>query len=313
MLPAIGTAQTFAEFTEFYRSVRVNGLEQLVFSHPSPDPARDPSAYGVKRDTAGRPVMVMRFFFGNPHTRGLWTYMSIQYIANNNAGTLLQRRTFHTANNAPMPVGFAYGEEVLHRANGQVVRYAQLDREDNLLGNVPIVTACRYRYAAPNRVTEEWRFESGKLHWVANNYPDSTQRFLMPAPDGAYFRTLTLDEKGQVVQEELQGINKRQFAYQPGIYAVRYVRDSLGQVVSLGFIGSDSKPAHDQSGIATIRFGYDAWGREVLWKSFGVDGAPHARASDGVATVVRKYNDFVGALEKEEFFNADGVPVVMDR
>lgn len=310
-VPTLGSAQKFTEFTEFYRSIRVNGLEQLVFAHPSSDPARDPSAYGVKRDSLGRPVMVMRFFFGNPHTRGLWTYMQIQYITNPDAGTVLQRRTFHAPNNAPMQVGYAHGEEALHRANGELIRYAQLDREDNLLGKVPIVTACRYRYSKPNVMLQEWRFESGKLHWVGNNYPDSTQRFLAQAPNGAYFRSLTIDERGEVVQEELQGINKRPFMYQTGVYAVRYVRDSVGQVLSLSYVGADGKPVVDTSGIATIRFVYDDWGREVSWKSFGIDGRPHARDSDGVATIVRQYSSFDGSLLKQEQFDAKGKPILV--
>lgn len=313
IVPAVGSAQKFSEFTEFYRSVRVNGLEQLVFAHPSSDPVRDPSAYGVKRDSLGRPVMVMRFFFGNPHTRGLWAYMRIEYITSSDAGTTLQRRTFHAPNNAPMQVGYAHGEEALFRANGEIIRYAQLDREDNLLGKVPIVTACRYRYTAPNSVMQEWRFESGKLHWVANNYPDSAQRFLEHAPDGAYFRMLTLDEHGQVTEERLQGINKRPFAYQPGVYAVQYLRDSLGQVTRLSYANADGQIVADTSGIATIQFEYDAWGREVVWKAFGVDGTPRGRASDGVASIIRQYSNFDGALEKEELYNADGVPIVVDR
>lgn len=312
-VPVVGSAQKFTEFTEFYRLIRVNGLEQLVFAHPSSDPARDPSAYGVKRDSLGRPVMVMRFFFGNPHTRGLWTYMQIQYITNPDAGTVLQRRTFHAPNNAPMQVGYAHGEEVLHRANGEIIRYAQLDREDNVLGKVPIVTACRYRYNTPTTVIQEWRFQSGKLHWVANNYPDSTQRFLTHAPDGAYFRTLTIDERGEVVQEGLQGINKRPLLYQRGVYGVRYVRDSVGQIVSLSYIGAEGKPTVDTSGIATIKFGYDDWGREISWKAFGIDGTPHARSADGVATIVRQYNRFDGTLEKEEFYNANGSPIALAR
>ncbi len=309
IVPAVGSAQKFSEFTEFYRSVRVNGLEQLVFAHPSTDPLRDPSAYGVKRDSAGRPVMVMRFYFGNPHTRGLWTYMRIQYLTSSEAGTTLQRRTFHAPNNAPMQVGYAYGEEALFRANGEIIRYAQLDREDNLLGKVPIVTACRYRYTGPTSVIQEWRFESGKLHWVANNYPDSSQRFLEHAPDGAYFRTLTMDERGQVAQESLLGINKRPFAYQAGVYAVRYVRDTVGQITSLSYIGADGAPTADTSGISTIQFEYDDWGREVVWKAFGLDEKPHGRSSDGAARIVRQYSSFDGSLEKEEIYNAEGARV----
>ncbi|KXK53299.1 MAG: hypothetical protein IPM61_10035 [Chlorobi bacterium] len=308
-VPAIGIAQNFSQFTEFYRSVRVNGLEQLVFAHPSTDPARDPSAYGVQRDSLGRPTMVMRFFFGNPHTRGLWTYLRIIYISNPEAGTTLQRRTFHAPNNAPMQVAYAHGEEALHRANGEIVRYAQLDREDRLLGKVPIVTACRYRYTAPNTLLQEWRFQSGKLHWVANNYPDSTQRFFVPAPNGAYFRTLTLDGNGEVVQEQLQGINKRPFPYQPGIYAVRYLRDSLGQITSIQYLGNNGQLAADTSGIASINLEYDDWGREVAWKAFGIDGKPHGRRSDGIATIIRQYNDFDGTLASEERTDAAGAAI----
>ncbi len=295
--------QSLADFGEFYLSMRINGMERLVFCRPTEAPAKESEAFGVRRDTNGNPVEVMRFFFGNPHTRKGWTIMRITYLTSDSVGTILERRTFHTANGAPMEVGYAFGEEILYRKNGEIVRQRLLDRNDDLLGKVPIVSQSRFMYLESGLIEREWRFASGKMHWGTNG--DGPMRPYGPIPEGGYFRRYKVDERGELLYEELRDFGKKPFRFAGGEFARAYELNDCGEAIRVRFLDPAGKPMTDSMGVAGLTYSYDDHGRLVEVVSIDAQGTP-TEGSDGIARVTRTFHTFDGSLVSEQAYDVQG-------
>jgi len=296
-------SQNLSDFHEFYRLMRIDALEHLVFCYPTDTPEREPDIVGVRRDDEGRPVQVTRFFFGNLQTKADWTTMAIEYITSDSATTVLQRRTFQAPNGAPMKVGYAYGEDVLYRRNGELVRYRLLDRDDNLLDRVPVVSQSRFFYDDSGVVTREWRFASGKLHWGWQ--ADGPMRPFGAIPQGGYFRRYNVDESGNLIYEELQSISKKPFPFGGGEFAHSFELNECGQPVRMTYLDPFGAPMADSAGVASVTYTYDDYGRWIERRTFDLDGAPKAEP-DGTATTRRRFREFDGQLVSEERFDEKG-------
>src|SRR5256885_2383139 len=115
-------AQSLADYTEFYKLMRINALERFSFCYPTQTQTSDPAAIGVERDSLGRPVRITRFRFGNPDTKSSWTSMRIAYNTYDTISTTIERRTFFSASGVPITLGRAYAEDVYRRLNGTLLQ-----------------------------------------------------------------------------------------------------------------------------------------------------------------------------------------------
>ena len=301
-LPASG--QTLADYGEFYRTMNINALERFVFCYPTTTPEREPAAIGVRRDTLGRPVEVTRFFFGNPDNKGELTTITISYRRLDSNGAWMEQRSFIGPGGFPVAIGFAYGEEVFFRADGTPSRRRSFDIQGRPLEEVPAVTRSMYRVESPGVIYQEWFYGPGKQHYGTGT--DGSLRRFGPVSEGAYFRRYEVDDKGNIVYEELETLYKQPRAFPGGEYRRVYENDDCGQPLSITYLDAKGRPMANSMGIARETFSYDDHGRLLEWRFVGVDGDPHGRQPDGAAAVVFTWRAHDGALLRQERYDAKG-------
>lgn len=300
-------AQSLTDYTEFYRNLRLNAVEEFVFCYPTAHPEHEPSVVGVRRDTLGRPVEIAGFFFGNPDTRGDWTIIRIDYQVNPANGNVLQRRTFHGVGGVPITVGWSHGEEVLRRSGGELLLRRMIGTDLKVLAEVPTTTSTMYTARSPQEYMQEWFYGRGRQH-VGVGF-DGPMRPFGSLPDGAYFRHFQVDERGNLLAEALWDIQKQPIAFPGGEFIRLYTVNDCGQTVRVEYLDIARKTVATNEGIAAETFEYDNYGRVIHWRGFDADGAPAARRSDGAAEVRYEYRPHDGVLLGEQRFDVDGEPI----
>jgi hypothetical protein len=301
-LPASG--QILGDYKEFYRTMHLDARERIVFCNPTTTPEREPAAIGVRRDSLGRPVEVMRFFFGNPEGKGDFQAIRFTYFRNDSTGVVRETRSYIGPGGFPTPIGAAYGEEVLFRRDGMPFLRRLVDIQGRELSDVPTVTSSRFHEEKPGVVVQEWFFGRGKQHYGTNT--DGLLRRFGPVTEGAYFRRFTVDDNGFLEREELESLVKEPFAFPGGELVRVYENNDCGEPVSITYLDHDGRPMANRAGIARETFAYDEFGHLVEWRGYDVDGDPHGRQPDGAAAVVFKYRAHDGALLGQDRYDVKG-------
>lgn len=305
-LPASG--QTIDDYSEFHRLLRIDAAEHVVLCHEIEDPMAESRAYGVMRDTSGRPTQMTIFMFGNPDSRTDWTTMRIRYIQLDTINSIIERRTFYNASG--MPVDLASGifmEEILRRIDGPVVLRKFLNRSGELVNDTAGVSRTLFRETAGGELMQEWFYGTGKQHYGTGS--DGPARPFAPMSPQTYFRVIKLDHTGNLLSERLLDFDRKPLPF-PGGEVIRvYEPDDCGQPVRVTFLDAEGRPMTDADGVAFMRFGYDYAGRMVEWSTFGPGGKPHGRGAERVAAMRYTYRRFDGLLVGIEKFDEKGNPV----
>jgi hypothetical protein len=297
-------AQSIADYKQFYRLMRINAAERLTFCYPTETQASDPVAYGVERDSAGRPVRVTRFRFGNPDTRSPWATMRIDYAAYETINTIVERRTYFNASGMPVTLVNTYAEEVYRHGDGELVQRKLVDKAGKPVIDTAGVYRAYFKPDAPGTMIEEWSFSNGKLHYGGGS--DGDLRPFAPMPPQTYFRKFAIDEGGNLLREEIWNFDKKPIPFPGGEYVHHYELNECGQATKMIYAGIDDKPATDSNGVAFITYSYDDAGRMTSWSAFDASGSPRSRYADGTAAMKFTYRGFDGVLVKEERFDAKG-------
>jgi hypothetical protein len=309
-LARAASAQSLDDYHEFYRLLRVNAIEGYVPCYPTSAPGSEPQVYGVRRDTLGRPVEISRFFFGNLDGREGWATMRIQYLANDSTGIQLQRRLYFGPGGIPLGVRGGVSEEVLSRKDGRLLLRRLIDTDGKLLSRVSYVTESIYRDSSKINgwLTQEWHFGNGRMHYGTGSDNPASSFAEMPA-QGAYYRRYQVNDKGELIREELMGLERRPVPYPGGELVHAYELNDQGQPARMTFLDGSGHPMTDSSGIAAVTYRYDDHGRIVEWQAMGIDGQPVGRRPDGVAAIRWNYRPFDGVLLGSEEFDAKGNPL----
>lgn len=297
-------AQVFTDYTEFHRLMRINAAERIVFCYPSEAPDKEPLAYGVLRDSLGRPTQITRFMFGNPDSRSGWSTMRIHYIRFDTIRTELQRRTFYNASGMPITLGDVATEEVSSRIGGTVVMRKLLDRSGKPANNQAGVSRALFREQEPGVLLQEWYYSSGKLHFGTGS-DNPLHPFAEMSPQ-TYYRRMTLDENGDLLREEIMDFDRRSLRFPGGEKVHVYELNDCGQPARISFLNTLNQPMEDSSGVASRTFQYDNAGRLVEWRAYGINGKPKGRREDGVAGIRYTIREFDGIVLREERFDEKG-------
>lgn len=300
------SAQALTDYTEFYRLLRLNALEEPVFCYPTTTPEAEPYAVGVLRDTLGRPVRITRFRFGNPDSRSEWTTMRIEYKRFDTIQMLVARRTFHSASGMPIMLDWASAEEVSYK-KGQLVMRKLVDRNGKQVNDTVGVSRSFFRLFEPGTILQEWYYSSGKLHYGTGS--DRALRPFAAMPPQTYYRKFKFDDNGNLTREEIMDFDRKSLPFPGGEIVRAYDLNECGLPSRVIFLDREGNPMHDREGVATMTFAYDNAGRLIEWRAFSLDGSPHARTSDGIAGIRFTYREFDGVLMSEERFDAKGKKV----
>lgn len=304
--PASGRVSTIPGYTEYYRLMRFNALDQIVLCYPTVDPKGEAAVYAVARDLNGRPVKITRTFFGNPETQKDWTTMNVEYNYYPSTAMLVERRTYHDPTGAPMEVRGAFGMEVLYKG-GQLTMRRLIDINGKPIVDKKMVIRSLFREDRPSAMIQEWFFGNGKQYrGIGTDVPG--QPFGELPPD-AYFRRFEVDARGEVVREEAWDINKRPIAYPGGEIVRAYEHDECGMPKLVVYLDEKGRERPNADGIVRESMRYDDHGRPREWQAFGVTGMPHARSEDGAAAMIFRYRDFDGALVGVDLFDVNGEPI----
>jgi hypothetical protein len=302
-----GRTSTIPGYTEFYRLVRFNALEQIVFCYPTSDPRGEGDVVGVARDAEGRPTMITRFFFGNPENRAEWTSMRIEYTYYPSTATMVERRTYLDPSGAPLEVRGAWGYELQYKKGDRLSMRRIIDQNGKPIINVRQVIRSLYKEERPGTIVQEWFFGNGKQYFGIGT--DDPGRPFGDMPPEAYFRRYTVNERGDLVREEVWGIDKTAMPYSGGEMVRAYELNDCGQATQILYLDLNGRSRVNIDGIAREQLEYDDHGRLVKWQSFGETGVPHARSIDGAAAIVYRYREFDGVLVGIELFDANGDPI----
>ncbi len=300
-------AQSFADYTEFYRLLRVGADEQFQFCYPTTSAVSEPFAVGVRRDSLGRPVQIGRFRFGNPDSRSDWATMLIIYRRYDSLDIVLERRSYLNAGGQPVDMDRAAYEDVYRRRSGALIQRKILDRSGNPVNDSADVHRSLFKLIEPGTYLQEWYYSSGKLHYGAGS--DGVMRPFSAMPIQAYYRQFQCAPNGALLREQVMTLSRKPLLFPEGVYVHAYTNNDCGQAVRMAYQAVDGSPMADSNGIAAITFSYDDAGRMVEWRLFGLNGKPLARESDGVAGMRYTYRAFDGVLVKEERLNDDGEPI----
>jgi hypothetical protein len=304
-----GQTSSIAGYTEYYRLLRFNALDQIVLCYPTADPRHEADVVAVARDAQGRPTLVTRYFFGNPGTRGEWTSMRIEYNFYPSTGQLVERRTYHDPNGAPMEVRGAYGQEILFKA-GQLTMRRLIDQNNKPIVNVRQVIRSLFKEERPGTIVQEWFFGNGKQYFGIGT--DNPGQPFGDMPPEAYFRRFTVNAAGELVREEVWGIEKRAIEYPGGEIVRAYELNECGQPQNIAYLDEQGAMRPNRDGIVREKLRYDDFGRLVEWQAFGETGVPRARSDDGAAAIVFHYRPFDGVLVGVDRFDANGDPLPAD-
>lgn len=297
-------SQSLADYTEYYRLLRINADERLAFCYPTATPVSEPMAIGVKRDTLGRPVQITRFRFGNADSRSAWATLQIEYKLYETINTLVERRTFASASGMPVLIGWAFAEEVYRRMNGELLQRKIVDRAGKPVNDEAGVHRAFYKIQEPGTIVQEWYYANGKLHFGTGS--DGSMRPFAPMPPQTYYRRYMVDTAGNLLREQLTNFNRKPIPFPGGEFVRSYEVNECGLPTKVTFLDLEGEPMEDSSGVAMITFTYDDAGRMTEWRAFDSDESPKGRRGDGVAAVVYTYRAFDGVLMKEELFDAKG-------
>lgn len=290
-------------YTEFYRLMRYNAFGQIVLCYPTQDPKGEPDVFAVARDINGRPKTITRFFFGNHDTRSEWTTMQIAYTYYPSTAMLVERRTYHEGTGAPKQVRGAFGVEVLNKG-GLLTMRRLIDKEGEPIVGVPIVVRSLFKEERPGTNIQEWFFGNGKQY--RGQGTDDPGMPFGDMPQQAYFRRFTVSPRGEVVREEVWGLDKRAMPFPGGEIVRAYEQNHCGQTSQIAYLDEHGEVRSNDDGIVRETLQYDGSGRLVEWRAYGEGGSPHQRRSDSAAGLVFRYRDFDGVLVAIERYNAKG-------
>jgi hypothetical protein len=304
-----GRTSTIPGYTEYYRVMRYNGLDQIVFCYPTNDPKSEPDVYAVARDINGRPTTITRYFFGNPETRVEWTTMRIAYNYYPSTAQMVERRTYHDVAGGPIAVRGGYGVEVMYKG-GQLTMRRLIDQNDKPVMNTPIVVRSFFKEERPGTIVQEWFFGNGKQYFGIGNDQPGTPFGDMPPP--AYFRRYSVNARGDVVREEVWGIEKTAIPYPGGELVRAYELDECGMPIAITYLDESGRARPNADGIARETRRYDDFGRLTEWQAFNERGTPQARRDDGAAAMRLRYRAFDGVLIGIERFDEQGNVIATD-
>lgn len=294
---------TIPGYTEYYRTMRYNAVGRIVFCNPTVDPRSEADVFAVSRDLAGRPTMVSRYFYGNIDTKTEWQTLRIDYTFYPSTATLVERRTYHDAVGAPKGVRGAHGQELLYKSD-QITMRRLIDQAGKPLEGVRSVIRSLYREERPGTIVQEWFFGNGKQYRGIGT--DEHGSPFADMPEGAYFRRFTVNVNGELVREEVWGIDKQAMPYPGGEIVRAYEHNDCGQITTIGYLDEQGRTRPNADGIAREALRHDAYGRVVEWRAFDESGAPRSRSEDSAAAIVFRYRDFDGVLLGIDRFDANG-------
>lgn len=300
-IPAV--AQSSHDFPEYYRQFSFDANEQIRFCFPLDSASADFESVGVRRDSAGRPVMITRFRFGNADTRSDWATMRIEYRSNPAAGTLLVRRTYFSPNGMPIDLAtlgnVIHAEEVLYKRGALALR-SLLDTAGKLVNDTASVSRSIFRAGPDGMMQQEFFYGGGKQQYGG----DLPWRQFAPLPaKGAYFRLYRADTAGNLLREEIRDFTKKPIPFPGGEYVRIYHRDGCGFPLRVDFADLQGHPMVNRDGIAYETTLYDQHGRMVEWRAFNAAGLPKGRSSDGAARIERRFREFDGVFVEERKFD----------
>jgi hypothetical protein len=301
-----GRVTSIPGYSEYYRLMRFNGLDQIDFCYPTSDPVGEPLAFAVARDLNGRPTTITRFFFGNPENRAEWTTMRIEYTYYPSTAMLVERRTYHDPSGAPMEAFGAYGEEVLYKG-GQLTMRRAIDANGKPIINVRMVVRSLFKEERPGTIVQEWFFGNGKQYFGIGT--DKPGEPFADMPGDAYFRRYTVDTRGEVVREEVWGLEKRAIPYPGGELVRAYEVNECGQTTSVVYLDEEGNERPNSDGIERETMRYDDAGRIAEWQAFGITGVPKGRSVDSAAAMIFHYREFDGVLVGVDRFDEKGNPI----
>lgn len=302
--PPGATAQRFAGADAYYTEFSLNALRRPVFCRPLDSAAGTPRCYAVNYDSLGRPARITRLFFGNLDSYSPWTIIKFEY-ATLESGSMLVRRTWHNPSGFPIPIGIAYGEDVLYDSTGGLVMITAIDNEAQRVERVNAVTRSIFRPTVDGEYVQEWRYANNRQYTGSETDIWDTQ--FAPLDRNAWFRRFRTDERGFLLEESPWDLSKKPVPFPGGEMVRRYERDTCGQPLSIRFFDLQGNAMADSSGVARIDFEYDEKGRILSWRSFDLNGEKRGRNDfNGAAVMSRTYRDFDGALIRETFYDAEG-------
>jgi len=297
--------QSVEDYEEFYIHVRFDALDNIVLCSAVDSVLYEPLAYGVRRDSARRPIELARFRFGNIDNFTPYAITRITYDTDGDA--VVERRTFHLSNGAPAAVGKISMVELLRRPSAGIVIRSLLNRKGEPVDDSAWTSRAYIARGEDGVYSQQWFISTGKQQKGTGS--DSPLAPFGDMPAGAWFRRFALDDRGRLRWEQVYGIDKKPIPFPGGEMIRAYERDSCGMVTRVRLLRDASTPTTDSDGVHAISSTYDRRGNLVEQSFYDIDGRPRSRTSTRAARVVYIRRSFDNALIRTDLYDAAGMPV----
>ena len=185
------------------------------------------------------------------------------------------------------------------------LRY-QYDGQDNL-------TEYTYIGEDGKPVTSAWNLASESLeydeyHNMIRNVCCGVDGELSETPEGCAVIERTLDERGNIEEEQYLDRNLQNTEIIYGYYFVKREMDEYGNVVKESYFDREGNPTADMTGTAVQTCVYDEAGRKTEMRKYGPDGEPVLN-NYGVFCTKSVYDER-GNITEIDFLGTDEKPVL---